>query len=284
MEKRLVQNCILAAALGVPFLITVAATVNAVILDRWTEVDRGATGGKLEPPKWPANADLSGAKRWDAVSGVSAKKAGQIVIKVKYIGPKIGRQRIQLGSFRDCAVVHGSTPVFAEQRLVNGDAVPWAFVKLDRAPSGVSHKTPPPRTLDQHGCVYVPHVLGLVKGQILYVRNGDHTAHNVNMQGPDPETRFNRGQGQGANIWEVPFNTLAEGIKTSCQIHSWMAARIHVVDHPFFCTTDQQGGGTIKMLPAGSYTLSVWHESFSGSSQTVLVTAGKATQVTFEVK
>ncbi len=283
MENRQ-QNIVILIIIFIPFVITVIATLMAVPADRWTEVDRGVAKTGSDPVVWDKEVDQDGSQHWEAVSAKG--KTGSIEVYVEYTGEAMAKSMIQLSSFADCAKVHDGDPVFHQAQLVNGKAVPWAFVKLSKAPRGVSFKIPAPRGLDQYGCVYVPHVLGLVKGQGLHVRNGDSTSHNINMQGfTDDDTKFNKVQGKGAPVFKLTFEVLTKkATKTSCQIHSWMGARIHVVEHPFFCTTDAQGKGKIMKLPAGTYTLSVAHESFNGKSQTVTVEAGKVKKVTFKVK
>ena len=44
-----------------------------------------------------------------------------------------------------------------------------------------------------------------------------------------------------------------------CNIHDQMLAYIQVVNTPFFAKTDTHGNATLPVLPAGKYTLKVWH-------------------------
>lgn len=46
----------------------------------------------------------------------------------------------------------------------------------------------------------------------------------------------------------------------SASIHSWLTARIAVVDHPFAAVTDRDGKFRIDGLPPGPWTFQVWHE------------------------
>ncbi len=127
------------------------------------------------------------------------------------------------------------------------------------------------------GCIFRPHVLGLLKGQKLYLVNRDRAAHSPNFRGMP--TVFGNEQTQ-----LFSFDKVVLGLPVSCQIHSWMNARIHVLDHPYFATTDEKGMATLKMLPAGEYLLAIRHSTFTGTPQRVKVVAGSTTEVTFGLK
>jgi hypothetical protein len=74
-------------------------------------------------------------------------------------------------------------------------------------------------------------------------------------------------------------------IPVKCDVHPWMNAYIHVLDHPYFAVTQQDGTFEIKGLPPGDYEVSVWHEfpkfTPDKASVPVKVEAGKAAEVTF---
>jgi uncharacterized protein (DUF2141 family) len=52
-----------------------------------------------------------------------------------------------------------------------------------------------------------------------------------------------------------------------------MRAYIGVVHHPFFAVTGDDGTFTIKNLPAGTYTLEAWHETYGTVDQQITVGA-----------
>src|SRR5882672_1457453 len=62
-----------------------------------------------------------------------------------------------------------------------------------------------PVVLDQNGCHYAPHVLGIQANQILKVTNSDPTAHNIHP-GPQLNTEWNQSQAQGAAPIEQKFD------------------------------------------------------------------------------
>lgn len=135
-----------------------------------------------------------------------------------------------------------------------------------------------PVILDQAHCRYVPHVVALMVGQTLRVKNNDPTPHNVNMISdrnpaqnlsmPDP--------GYQDVIYRSP-----EIMQTKCDVHPWMSAYIGVFSHPFFAVTGDDGAFEIKGVPAGTYTLVAWQERFDELRQEVTVGDDKPAEVSF---
>ena len=74
------------------------------------------------------------------------------------------------------------------------------------------------------------------------------------------------------------------GIQIRCDVHFWMAGFVHVLAHPFFAVTGDDGTFTIEDLPAGTYTLEMWHEKLGTQTQTVTVAGGEQKSVDFTVK
>jgi hypothetical protein len=60
-------------------------------------------------------------------------------------------------------------------------------------------------------------------------------------------------------------------IPLECSVHGWMHAYVGVLPHPYFATTGDDGTFAIANLPAGTYTIEVWHESFGSQTATVTV-------------
>jgi len=137
----------------------------------------------------------------------------------------------------------------------------------------VEGKFEPPQeavVLNQKRCTYVPHVLGLVKGQELKIMNSDPTMHNVHTHSK-LNRAFNRGQLENGPPIEVTMRRAEVDIKFSCDVHPWMTSFVHVVDHPFFAVTDENGAFAIKDLPPGEYTLVAIHERLGSREQAIMV-------------
>ena len=120
--------------------------------------------------------------------------------------------------------------------------------------------TKTPVMLDQVGCMYTPHVVAVMVGQTLKVRNSDATLHNV-MSTPRDNPPFNFGQSVAGQINELTFKEPEMKVNTKCFMHPWMSAYIHVLAHPFFALTGEDGTFKIQGLPPGEYEISVLHES-----------------------
>jgi hypothetical protein len=123
--------------------------------------------------------------------------------------------------------------------------------------------------LDQVGCQYTPHVLGVVVNQPLRVHSADDTLHNVHYdpQANPPKNFAMVGAGQERT---VAFKE-AEIFKVTCDVHPWMTAWVGVFENPYFGVTGDDGSYQIDGLPAGTYKLVVWHERLGKQEQEITV-------------
>ena len=128
-------------------------------------------------------------------------------------------------------------------------------------------------TLDQKGCQYVPHVLGVQVNQKFKVTNSDQTQHNIH---PNPKSNpgWNQTQANGAAPIEKTFTRHEVLIPVKCDQHPWMKSYVAVVKHPFFAVSAADGTFVIKGLPPGKYTVAAWHEKGgpNGTEKTMEVT------------
>jgi len=140
---------------------------------------------------------------------------------------------------------------------------------------------PTPIKLDQNGCHYAPHVLGLQVNQKLTITNSDATQHNIHPT-PKLNLEWNQTQANGAPPIEKSFGRAEVLIPVKCNQHPWMKAYIGVLKHPLFAVSNEDGTFEIKGVPAGSYTVVAWREGgANGEEKTMQVTvpangAGKA--------
>ena len=136
--------------------------------------------------------------------------------------------------------------------------------------------------LDQKGCHYVPHVIGIQTNQKLTITNSDPTQHNIHPT-PKSNQEWNQTQPNGAAPIEKTFARAEVLIPVKCNQHPWMKSYIGVLKHPFFAVSGEDGTFTIKGLHPGTYTVAAWHEKGgpNGTEKTMQVTvpatgAGKA--------
>jgi len=127
-------------------------------------------------------------------------------------------------------------------------------------------------TLNQKGCHYVPHVLGVQTNQKLKIVNSDPTQHNIHPT-PKVNQEWNQTQPNGAAPIEKSFARAEILIPVKCNQHPWMKSYIGVLKHPFFAVSAEDGSFTIKGVPPGSYTVVAWREGgASGTEKTMQVT------------
>ena len=139
---------------------------------------------------------------------------------------------------------------------------------------------PAPAVMDQQGCAYVPHVIGLRTGQELEVRNGDSTLHNVDAR-PRINNAFNEAMPVKGVVIRKSFARAELPVKFKCDIHPWMSAYLGVFDHPFFAVSAADGSFAIPGLPEGEYTVEAWHEMLGVRSAKVEVDAGGQARLEF---
>lgn len=124
--------------------------------------------------------------------------------------------------------------------------------------------------VDQTGCTYVPHVLGVRAGQELEIHSADPTLHNVNAR-TALNTPFNEAMAGAGTILRKSFLRPEVAVKLKCDIHPWMSAYVGVFGHPFFAVTSADGTFTLTALPEGEYVLEAWHESLGVKSVSLKV-------------
>jgi hypothetical protein len=126
--------------------------------------------------------------------------------------------------------------------------------------------------LDQNGCHYRPHILGVQTNQKISITNSDPTTHNIHPT-PKQNPEWNQSQPNGAAPIEKSFARYEVLVPVKCNQHPWMKSYIGVMKTPFFAVSADNGSFTIKGVPAGTYTVAAWHEGGAeGTTKTVQVT------------
>jgi plastocyanin len=124
--------------------------------------------------------------------------------------------------------------------------------------------------LDQKGCQYHPHVLGVMAGQTVQIKNDDPTTHNIHPT-PKDNREWNESQPPSSPALEKNFAREEIMLPVKCNQHPWMKMYINVVKSPFFAVTDKDGKYEIKGLPPGDYTIAFVHEKLGEQVQKVTV-------------
>src|SRR3954471_7595265 len=212
---------------------------------------------------------------------VDASTAGTISGKVLVEGALPENPIIKTSSDSAC----GSGELRGETYVVDNGGLKNVFVYIK---DGLGNKyifdTPTePVKLDQKGCHYIPHVLGVRVAQPLEIVNSDSTMHNVHGM-PETNREFNFGQPVPGMKQSVTFTAPEVMIPFKCDVHAWMNAYIGVVNHPYFAVTGSGGKFELKTIPPGTYTIEAWHEKLGRQQQSVTLGEKDSKDITFTFK
>ena len=196
--------------------------------------------------------------------------------KIKFTGARPTNPRIDMSEEVACKNKYPAPPT-AETVVVNPNgtlANVFVYVKAG-LPGGATYPTPAtPVILDQSGCRYHPHVLGIMVGQNLEILNSDPVLHNIKAKATKNRP-FNVSQPSAGMKTMRTFAQPEVMVSLECNVHGWMNAFLGVLPHPFYAVTGADGGFSIKGLPPGTYTIEAWHEKYGTQTATVTV-AGAA--------
>lgn len=189
---------------------------------------------------------------------------------------------IDMGMDPACALAN-SQKNFSQQFVVGKGGLANVYVYVKEGLEGQSFEVPSrPVILDQKGCRYEPHVLGLMAGQTLQVANSDPTMHNVHAQPSAPgNPQWNMSQmPKGAPI-DKSFHDPEVMMPIKCNQHPWMKAYVNVAANPFYAVSDGMGNFEITGLPPGDYTIAAVHEALGEQTQKISVAAKEDKKMEF---
>lgn len=206
---------------------------------------------------------------------------GTIDATVAYTGSVAPAREINMGSTPACAAAH-QEPVYDNTLLVQNGRLANAVVWIKRGlEDRVFARPTDPVVMDQRGCVYVPHVAGVMIGQPLQFVNSDTESHNVHGK-PKIARGWNFMMSRRAGARTVYLSKPEVAIPVGCDIHPWMQAYIAVVEHPYFAVTPADGTASLRQVPPGDYVLAVWHERLGTKEQAVTLLPKGSVSVRFE--
>jgi len=217
-----------------------------------------------------------------AANPVDPATAGSITGVVKFEGKAPAAQTITMDSDPYCEKQPKNT---TESMVVGSDAgLQNVFVYVK---DGLGDRAfPVPATavvLDQKGCRYAPHVLGIQVGQTLEILSSDNTLHNVHAM-PQQNREFNMAHQLAGIKHTHVFSTKEVMVPFKCDVHKWMNAYVGVLDHPFYAVTADGGRFELKGLPPGTYTVEAWHEKLGTQSQKVTIGEKQTGDISFTFK
>jgi plastocyanin len=210
--------------------------------------------------------------------------AATITGTVAFAGKAPALKPLDMAAEAVCHKKHGGKPSPNEALVLGtgntmGNIMVWVSKGLAAGKTWPAPKTPV--VLDQDGCVYKPHVMGIMVGQPYRILNNDGILHNIHTL-PKINPAFNRGQPATVKEMTTTFAKPENMFQVKCDVHPWMAAYIGVFTHPFFSVTGTDGKFTLSNLEAGSYEITAWHERLG--TQTATITVGASDTKTQDFK
>lgn len=215
-------------------------------------------------------------------TGLASAQTGTISGMVKYSGAPPKMELIKFNSDPVCAKLT-TGPVYREDIILNKNrTLRNVIVALKQGPAGRVAPPTAPATLDQKGCIYIPHVIAVMTGQELRILNSDPTFHNVHGE-PKANPRFNLPMisDKAQTITRKFDKPEAVPFPIVCDVHPWMLTWVGVYDHPFFAVTGDDGSFAIRNVPAGDYTVVAWQEKLGMQQQQVKLGGGETKSMEF---
>ncbi len=212
-------------------------------------------------------------------TAVDDATAGTITGAVRFTGTPPAMAALPLASVSGCGDQY-TGPVSAGDALVHDGLVENAFVYVKDGLGAVSFPVPAePVVIDQRGCLYHPHVVGVLTHQLVKFLNSDALLHNVHGK-PANSSGWNFGMGVKGSERTVRIAKPEVMVSTRCDVHPWMQAYVGVLDHPYFQVTGADGRFALAHVPPGSYVVGVWHERFGAQEAKVTLPPHGSADVT----
>jgi len=229
-----------------------------------------ACGGVKDPAP---NANGGGVGAAGPYSGATGTIAGV----VSYNGTAPAAKKIDTTADPACAKANPN--LMTDETIVTDGKLANVFVYIKEGTAEGGKKltdytwaTPATAVqLDQKGCHYSPHVLGVQTNQKISITNSDQTQHNIHWI-PKQNPEWNQSQANGAPPIEKTFQRAEILVPVKCNQHPWMKAYIGVMRTPFFAVSSTNGSYEIKGVPPGTYTVVAWKEGGAGVEKTLQVT------------
>jgi len=212
-----------------------------------------------------------------AYEGGDVKDGGTISGTVKFKGTAPAPKKLDVGKDKE---VCDKTPKTDQSLVVNNGNLANAVVTITDIKKGKKIETKKV-TLDQKGCEYHPHVLAFPAGSTIEVLNPDGILHNIHSYSK-VNAAFNQAQPKFKKTLEVKVDK-PEPVEVKCDVHGWMHGWLVATETPYVSVTDTSGNFKLTEVPAGSYTVEVWHEKLGKSTQKVTVKPKEDAKVNFEV-
>ncbi|HEY2990277.1 MAG TPA: carboxypeptidase regulatory-like domain-containing protein [Candidatus Binatia bacterium] len=213
-----------------------------------------------------------------AYTGGDVKDGGTISGTVKFAGTAPAPKKLEVSKDKE---VCGKTAKTDQSLVVSNGNLVNAVVSITDIKTGKKIDTSKKVKLTQKECEYHPHVLAFPAGSTVEIENPDGILHNIHGYSK-VNREFNTAQPKFKKTIEQKIEK-PEAISIKCDVHGWMSGWLVATENPYVAVTDNSGSFKLTDVPAGSYTVEVWHETLGKTSQKVTVKGKEDAKVNFEM-
>lgn len=128
----------------------------------------------------------------------------------------------------------------------------------------------------QKDTAFTPPILVVDVGTTVEFPNQDPFFHNVFSY--SSAKRFDLGRYPRGESRSVRFDEPGM-VKVYCEVHDFMRSVVVIAENPYHAVVGEDGGFTIRDVPAGRHTLLIWHPEQGNREVTVEIVAGATTRV-----
>ncbi|HLK35031.1 MAG TPA: carboxypeptidase regulatory-like domain-containing protein [Terriglobales bacterium] len=229
--------------------------------------------------KQASNEEEQSAATPKATATIDPSTVGSVQGTIKFDG--VAPKPVKIDMSQDPACKGANT---SEDLVVDSGNLANVFVYVKDGLDNYSFEPPKdPAKINQEGCRYHPHVLGVMTGQTVEVINDDPTTHNIHPT-PKDNREWNESQPPKAAPIDKSFARQEIMLPVKCNQHPWMKMYISVVKTPFYAVTDKDGKFEIKGLPPGTYTLAAVQEKLGEQDQKITIAPKGSQTVDFTFK
>jgi plastocyanin len=212
-----------------------------------------------------------------AYEGGDVKDGGSVSGTVKFKGSAPAPKKLDVSKDKE---VCGKSPKMDQSLVVNNGNLANAVITITDIKKGKKIDAKKV-TLDQKECEYHPHVLAFPAGTTVEILNPYGILHNVHSYSK-VNSPFNQAQPKFKKTLDVKIDK-PEPVEVKCDVHGWMHGWLVATETPYVAVSDNGGSFKLTDVPAGSYTVEVWHEKLGKSTQKVTVKAKEDAKVNFEL-